>query len=291
MTLVVAFPYGTKDRSALHLAGVLARSSGDSLRIVSVVPAPSRSPIPTGRDLQFAAWSRQRGDKAVAEARQAVAEICPDVRSEALYVASRSKAKALLDEAVASDAAMIIVGSGTDGGIGRISVSSTADRLLHSSPVPVALAPRGYRADGDARVTRVTCAFRGDPASHDVLARTTRISEEVGAQLRVATFGIEGQNVAPFEHDEQARRIEYEEQVKSVQTAALEVVTAEQSRPAEEVVGTGRTWTAALDSLDWVPTEVLVVGSSSEGGATRLFLGSNASRIIRHTPVPVVLVP
>jgi Universal stress protein family len=34
-----------------------------------------------------------------------------------------------------------------------------------------------------------------------------------------------------------------------------------------------------------------VVGSSSAAPAARVFLGSRASRIIRHAPVPVVVVP
>ena len=56
---------------------------------------------------------------------------------------------------------MIVVGSGSDGSWGTVVVSSTADRLLHSSPVPVAVAPRGYRRRpgatvdaGDLRVPR-----------------------------------------------------------------------------------------------------------------------------------------
>jgi nucleotide-binding universal stress UspA family protein len=36
---------------------------------------------------------------------------------------------------------------------------------------------------------------------------------------------------------------------------------------------------------------VLVVGSSSIGPIARVFLGSRASRIVRHSPVPVIVVP
>jgi nucleotide-binding universal stress UspA family protein len=36
---------------------------------------------------------------------------------------------------------------------------------------------------------------------------------------------------------------------------------------------------------------VLVVGSSSIGPVARVFLGSRASKIVRNSPVPVVLVP
>jgi len=36
---------------------------------------------------------------------------------------------------------------------------------------------------------------------------------------------------------------------------------------------------------------VLVVGSSSIGPVARVFLGSRATKIVRHSPVPVVVVP
>jgi nucleotide-binding universal stress UspA family protein len=34
-----------------------------------------------------------------------------------------------------------------------------------------------------------------------------------------------------------------------------------------------------------------VVGSSSSGPVARVFLGSRSSKIVRHAPVPVVVVP
>ncbi len=53
----------------------------------------------------------------------------------------------------------------------------------------------------------------------------------------------------------------------------------------------GRDWEDALDSLPWEEGEVLVVGSSRLGPVARVFLGSNSTKIIRSSPVPVVVVP
>ncbi len=59
----------------------------------------------------------------------------------------------------------------------------------------------------------------------------------------------------------------------------------------ELVVGRGETWDEALDDVDWADGDVLVVGSSSVGPLARVFLGSRAAKIVRHSPVPVVVVP
>jgi nucleotide-binding universal stress UspA family protein len=65
--------------------------------------------------------------------------------------------------------------------------------------------------------------------------------------------------------------------------------TAADQAPA--VVGHGASWEEAIDDVEWRDGDVLVVGSSSAAPAARVFLGSRASRIIRHSPVPVLVVP
>ena len=54
---------------------------------------------------------------------------------------------------------------------------------------------------------------------------------------------------------------------------------------------TTSSWWDALTSVDWTPNELLILGSSSAGALRRVFLGTNATKIIRHSPVPVLVVP
>lgn len=61
--------------------------------------------------------------------------------------------------------------------------------------------------------------------------------------------------------------------------------------PVEAGVVSGRNWEEVLDSLPWEETELLVVGSSRLGPIRRVFLGSSSTKIIRSSPVPVVVIP
>jgi nucleotide-binding universal stress UspA family protein len=70
--------------------------------------------------------------------------------------------------------------------------------------------------------------------------------------------------------------------VEAIETAAAH---------APAVVGHGASSEEAIDDVEWRDGDVLVVGSSSAAPAARVFLGSRASRIIRHSPVPVLVVP
>jgi nucleotide-binding universal stress UspA family protein len=57
------------------------------------------------------------------------------------------------------------------------------------------------------------------------------------------------------------------------------------------VVGRGESWEEAIEDVEWEDGDVLVVGSSSIGPVARVFLGSRATKIVRHSPVPVIVVP
>jgi nucleotide-binding universal stress UspA family protein len=191
---------------------------------------------------------------------------------------------------------MIVVGAGHDGGYGRVVLGSTAHRLLHSSPVPVAVATRGYRASEHGRVVRATCAFRGDEASRRTLARAADVCREVGAGLRIVTFAVRGRTMYPPEvatSSEDAVQEAWAAQAESLQRAAIDELAAAGPlpEPLTHVVAAARDWGHALDAVSWERDEVLVVGSSAASLMSRLFLGSNGAKILRHSPVPVVVVP
>lgn len=296
MTLLVGFPPGHEDRSGLELAATFARSSGQDLLLVAVVPAAWPTPVAGHTDREFEAWSQARGRDAVASAERLLNEHCPELTAEATWVEGRSVPAALVEEAERVGANMIVVGAGHDGGYGHVVLGSTAHRLLHSSPIPVAVPTRGYRSSDYGRVVRATCAFRGDEASRRTLARTATICREVGAGLRVATFAVRGRTMYPPEvspSSEDSVQEVWAAQAHHLQEEALAELARDGALPdpTERVVAAGRSWAEAVDSLPWERDEVLVVGSSPASLASRLFLGSNAAKILRHAPVPVVIVP
>ena len=56
-------------------------------------------------------------------------------------------------------------------------------------------------------------------------------------------------------------------------------------------VVTGNGWDEALDAPDWQEDDMLAIGTSPAGGIARVFLGSCGSKILRHSPVPVLVLP
>jgi nucleotide-binding universal stress UspA family protein len=58
------------------------------------------------------------------------------------------------------------------------------------------------------------------------------------------------------------------------------------------VTGEGTSDSAgAIEEIGWADGDLLTVGSSTTGRLERVFIGSRSSRIVRHSPVPVAVVP
>jgi nucleotide-binding universal stress UspA family protein len=292
VTLVAGFAPDGRGRAVLHLAAMLARSGDEDLVVCAVVPE-SWPPGPARVDAEYQAYLQATADGAL---RHALERLPDDVRATTVVHHARSAAVGLLDVAEQHDAAILVVGSASAGGMGQVALGSTTSRLLHSSHVPVAVASRGFRVRPDTRVTRVTAAFGGSAEADELVVAAAGVAARVGASLRIASFAVltPPPHTSGVGHEAEHGLVdEWEEEIKAAARAVLDQVCALPAVPrgVEAVVGYGETWDEALEDIEWRDGDVLVVGSSAGGPLERVFLGSNASKIVRHAPVPVVVVP
>lgn len=290
MTMLVAVAPDGRGRAVLHLGAMLARSAGDDLLLCAVVPM-SWPPSPARVDAEY----QEALDRAASDALEAARSRLPDDLSVATLVhRARSTPAGLLEVAEQRAASLIVAGSSASGGPGSVTLGSATSRLLHSSPLPVALAPRGFRCPPDGRVSRVTAAFGS--SGEDLVVGAAGVAARVGASLRLASFAVRPR--APFtisvgrEADDSALAA----WVDDISAAQQEVLARVQDLPSvpddcDAVVGRGESWEDALEDVEWRDGDVLVVGSSSIGPVARVFLGSRSAKIVQHAPVPVVVVP
>jgi nucleotide-binding universal stress UspA family protein len=292
MSLLVAFAPDGRGRAVLHLAAMLARSADDDLVVCAVVPAPWY-PSPARVDAEYREYLQQAAERALDGARS---RLPADLPATFVVHHARSAPAGLLEVAEEHDASLIVVGSSSAGGVGHVTLGSASSRLLHSSPVPVAVAPRGFRCPPDARVARVTAAFGGSEGAENLVIAAAGVAAGVGAGLRLASFVVRAR--PPYtsgvgtEADE-AMVADWVREIEAAGRAALEKVSDLPAVPRdlETVVGRGESWEEGLEDVEWQGGDVLVVGSSSIGPVARVFLGSRATKIVQHSPVPVVVVP
>jgi len=280
VTLVVGYPPDGRRRAVLHLGGMLARSRGEDLVLCTVIPA-AWPPSPARVDAEYRAHLEGEAGAVLERAAERVGE---GVETSTVVQHARSVPAGLLELASQREASVLVVGA----------VGSTANRLLHSAHLPLAVAPRGFRAAADARVARVTAAFGG--SDDDLVVQAGLVAAQVGATLRIASFAVLPRapyTVAVGREADEAAVAEWVADIQSAQREALDRVHEQAAVPAdcEAVVGRGEDWEEALDDIEWGPGDVLAVGSSSVGPVARVFVGSRSEKIVRHSPVPVVVVP
>jgi nucleotide-binding universal stress UspA family protein len=293
MTYVVGYGPHKSDRSAIELACQLAASAPEPVVAVSVVPRGWGTPFAGGTDREYELWAATEGDESAELAAADLAQH-PSVEGSAIWVAGRSVPQTLLEQAELMDASLLVVGSGGDAEPGRIRLTSKTDRLVHSSTVPVAIAPRGYRTTSG--VTRITVGFRDDDASWSLLTRVAEIAKQASAQLRVVTFLVRPTRrpvTSAVTHAETQVIDLWAVQAASAQAEAADHLTSVgfTGDDLRLQIAEGADWAEAVASIDWVDGDVLVVGSSSTHRLAQVFLGSSASKIVRHATVPVVIVP
>lgn len=292
MTYVVGYGPHKHDRGAIELACQLASSRPEPVVAVSVVPRGWGTPGAAGTDREFEHWAAGEGADSAALATADLAQH-PAVDGSAIWVAGRSVPQTLLEQTVRLDASILVVGSGGDAEPGRIRLTSKTDRLVHSSTVPVAIAPWGYRTSSG--VKRITVAFRDDDASWSLLNRVAEIARSASAQLRVVTFLVSPTRrpvTSDVSHAETQVIDLWAVQAAAAQAEALDHLNAMGITDNVQMhTAGGADWDAAVSGVDWAEGDLLVLGSSSTHRLAQVFLGSSASKIVRHSPVPVIVVP
>ena len=289
MNYLVGLTADRGGRDALALGRMLARTGDVTLTVCIVLPEVWGHPSLARVDAEYAAFLKQYAEDTIAEAREFIGDA---VRAEYVSTSARTATEGLTSTATRTDAGLVILGSARHGPFGRFAVGSVTNEMLHTAPVPVVLTPRGYSPASDARLRRVTCAFAGSTRSRTAFDAAVQLSKRHDVPLRLITLVVRDGQMYPSQVGYSAERLvaqQWRAQAEEAQNRAIATLPGDV--PVEAGVVSGRNWEEALDSLPWEEGEVLVVGSSRLGPVKRVFLGSNSTKIVRSSPVPVVVIP
>lgn len=299
MTIVVGVAPSHASRSAVDLGVLLARSYEQDL-VLAAVTAAGWPGGPGGVDGEYQRFLLAGAEASLAEAQ---ARVPADVPVRTRVVAAATARHGLLGICEEEQAIRLVVGSAgagsgsADGVVSTgISLGSVSLGLLQSAELPVAIAPHGFRVAPGARLERVTAAYSGSETSAELVLGAAAVAADAGAAIRIASFhtrprGLLGAAIGFRAEDGVIAA--WEAEVRDRATDLLAEIASFASPPetAELALGSGPDWDAALRAVPWRDAEVLLVGSSSLGALARISLGSHATKILRHAPVPVVMVP
>ncbi|WP_431893198.1 universal stress protein [Nonomuraea sp. bgisy101] len=277
--VLAGFLPDSRGHDGLVLAELLSAQAGARLSVATIQPPPWSTPGPGRADESaWRAYLLEQVEAGFEEARKRVGE-------HAAFVSHfhRGSGRGLVEVAREIGADVIVIGSGPRGAKARISLGSTADQLLHASPVPVLLTPKGYAENPPARIERLTVAYRRAPSCDAALAVAAATAVTLAVPLRLVTLVV-GASRARIEQD----------MLEGLRAQAMtDLERAASSRRPEVAVETleGRNVAQAMGGTDWLDGELIVLASSGSGPLRRVFLGDTSVKIIRAAPRPVLVLP
>ncbi|MGC5013956.1 universal stress protein [Streptosporangium sp. DT93] len=296
--VLAGFVPGSGGRDGLALALLLARQAGARLTVAHVHVPAWTTPGPGKVDAEWRAHVDRQAARTLSAARERLSGV-RDVEIDLLSHGDRGSGRGLAALAGRIGADVVAIGPAPRGARGRISVGSTADQLLHGSPVPVALAPQGYAVTAPDRLARLAVAYRRGPACAETVRQAATVAAGMGVPLRLITLVVGGGRRGGVDR-EMLGRVR-ERAAADLEAASLAHGSAGASPGASSVTGGGAGVTvemevleggdvgAALASSGWHEDALLICASSRTGPLRRVFLGDTSLKIIRASPSPVIM--
>jgi nucleotide-binding universal stress UspA family protein len=283
MHLTVGYLATPTGDDGVALASALARTFDADVDVVLVV----REEMPDGHPgrAEYQQLLINRGKEWISRAVGALAD--RGVNAGSTVLVGESFAETLINFAEKKDSDLIVIGGARDGVFGGHVIGSVTGALLHASPIPVALAPRGYHEDPPDTVTAVTAAVPTRPGDDNPLPFALTLASAANLPIRMVSL-VSAENLSQAASAKEVRDIQVAAAEENLVRAARALPDAPE---IESLVADGLTLESALKKLNWNDTDVLVVGSSRFAAPRRIFLGSTAARILAGTDAPVVVVP
>ena len=286
--ILVGFDPRTADRAPVDFGLAAARFTGAPL-VVGCVSAGKIGERPAG----------QVEEDLAEEAAAALEQLQRELETDEAAVTYRelqgtSAARALHEAAEQQDAGLLVVGSTRRAALGRLLPGSTADRLMHGAPCPIAVIPTGWQPRGS--LTTIGVAYVDTPEGREALRGAHALANRAAAALRVLTvakvdLGVysEAEPQLAGQRGKEASEVEGEHRVLAERAARAAVaeldgeveaqVDAFLEDPAESLI-------RVSEHLD-----LLVCGSRGYGPLRAVLLGGVSRRVAAEAHCPVIVLP
>jgi nucleotide-binding universal stress UspA family protein len=285
--ILAAFDPKSKDPGPARFALAAARFSGAPVVVLSVcaTPVSVAYPMPPEEDLLPYAQQAQEALEAELET--------GGVAVEYRAVHGPSAPWALHYAAEREGALLLVVGSTARGAAGRVFPGSTAERLMHGAPCPIAVVPHDW-SEGELRTIGV--AYLDTEEGRNALRGAHELARRAGTALRVITVAkigagahAETQTYHPGQRGRSFDEVAGEYRVRTEAAVRAAVSGLEGDVPVE------------VDAFLEDPADVLVrvsehldllvCGSRGYGPLRAVLLGGVTRRVTTAASCPVLVLP
>lgn len=277
LRLVVGFDDSPESLDALHLTDALAVQTGAEVHVVAVLPDGWAGPA---TDL-----SEENGAEEHFERLFAAVSAKLDADHTEHRVVGRSAPSGLTRIAEEVSASAVVIGSSTNGSIGRVLVGDVGATLASGLQCSLIVAPQGYEQGRPDAIKQIGVAFDDSPESQHALEHAVRLARDLGADLRLIGVVPAPSTGGRFLH------AGFGQQQLTVEEmdARLSEAAAQAGDEIGYEIRTGDPAECLSDaSSDF---DLLVLSSRGYGPLRRVMMGGVALRVMRSATSPVLVVP
>ena len=285
--IVIGCDGSSESRDALSFGARIAVGARAHLTLVAAFPHLRSH---AGSEAFELALGR-KSDPIFADARAEVGPIAGGVPVHEVSVGDGSPAALLSRVADGESADLIVLGSSHRGPLTRALLGGTADRLIRTTPCPVAIVPRGYADRHSKGLRLVGAAYDGTAGAERAVRQATAIVRAFSGGVRVIAVveQIGPADVAYAGQTEAGPDARFSQGL--LERASDELLASlPEDVDADKVILSGDP-VEALTGAGSRLLDALVVGSHADGPVLRVLLGSVSTQVSRTAACPVIVVP
>ena len=278
---------------SLAHAAALARWYDARLTVLHVVPTFDPVPVRSRLDEPLRVVNPLSREQVLEEMGRSLdlAAVSP----HALLVAEAGDPqKTIVDQAIASRADLIVMGTHGRRGFKRLLLGSVAEAVLHEAPCPVLTVPPRVPAAASHAVTfkRILCPVDFSPSALQALGFALDLARQADGLVTLL-------HVVEWLPEEEPRASahfnvpEYRRYIAEDAETRLRLLVTEESRTwveIDNVLVFGRAHREILRAAENKSADLIVMGAQGRGGVDLALFGSTTQQVVRGAACPVLTV-
>jgi nucleotide-binding universal stress UspA family protein len=203
-------------------------------------------------------------------------------------------ARNIVDQALAIDADLVVMGTHGRSGFERLLIGSVAEKVLRKAPCPVLLVPPHVTATAhpDVSFKHILCPLDFSPSALQALGFALDLARQSNGVVTVlhALEWLPEEEPREYTHFNVPEYRQY--LIDDAQQRVQALVTEESRTPGaiEDRVVVGRAYREILRVAQDSGTDLIVMGAQGRGGLELALFGSTTQQVVRAATCPVLTV-
>lgn len=280
-------------RPALAYAAAVARRYGATLTVLHAAPPFEPLLAPPGEAGSTSPLALPTIDELIDAVRSFVGDALAGIAAS-IRVEAGDPSPVIVDQAVATGADLIVMGTHGRSGFDRLLAGSVTEKVLSRAPCPVlTIPPHAPAVPASGTVfARVLCAVDFSDASGQALGLALELAGQ-GSVVTAATVLEWLAEEAPLtypEFDIGPFRARLADDAAIRLRDLVQAAGPPAAGPIEQVVALGRAHREILRLAVEKGSDLVVMGAQGRGGIGLALFGSTTQQVVRGAPCPVLVV-